>query len=57
MVRLQCAHGEHGIGALCHGLAEEEFKFSQFVAAEAESGFVIPLDEQRRPAEKRRQAR
>jgi len=57
VVRLHATCGGQRIGALCEGRTDQELELARLIAAEAETGRVIALDQDLRPAEVRREPR
>src|SRR3546814_11055060 len=49
--------GDDGVGAVLQGICEQELQLARLVAAEAEPGAVVTLDQQARPPQRRGQPR
>ena len=57
MVRLRGAGGDQHVGTALERGTDQELELARLVAAEAEPGLVVTLDQQPRPAELRLEAR
>ena len=51
MIGLDSSRGDHGVRIFGECLSKQEFEFASLVAAGGQSGTVVPLDVQTRPAQ------
>src|SRR5262249_12277936 len=53
MIRFLAAHRDYNFGAVSRGPRQLVFELARLVAATADTGVVVPLDQQTRPAAER----